>query len=100
MQVNTAASSSGTFIIAGMMPCIPPVYILHRSNILLDEHWGAKIADLDFSIELPKVVGGRTLITATPGHGLPGTPGYMAPEYQHQKYSTYSDVYAYYGVVS
>ena len=39
------------------------------------------------------------LIMAVPGHGLlPGTPGYMPPEYQFQKYSTFSDVYAY-GVV-
>lgn len=74
-------------------------FILYSSNILLDDHWVAKIADFGFSIELPQIVGGKTLITATPGHGLPGTPGYMAPEYHQQKFSTYSDVYAY-GVVS
>ena len=59
----------------------------------------AKISDFGISIELPEFVGGKTMITATAGHGLPGTLGYMPPEFQHRKYSMYSDVFSY-GVVS
>lgn len=68
------------------------------SNILLDEHLVAKIGDFGFSIELPEIVSGHTLITAAPGAGMAGTVGYMPPEFQAGKYSTYSDVFSY-GVV-
>lgn len=55
----------------------------------------AKVSDFGISIQLPEQVGGKTLILATPGSGLPGTPGYQPPEYSERKYSTLSDVYSY-----
>jgi serine/threonine protein kinase len=72
------------------------VYLL-RSNILLDEHLTAKLADFGFSIQLPEKKAGKTLITAT--DGLPATDGYRPPEYADGKYSLLSDVYSF-GVVS
>ena len=72
---------------------------IFSSNILLDEHLVAVLADFGFSIQLPvQLPESKTLITVGPGEGLPGTPGYRAPEYNDGHYSTYSDVYAY-GVV-
>lgn len=38
----------------------------------------AKVSDFGFSIQLPEQVGGKTLILATPGSGLPGTSGYQS----------------------
>ncbi len=72
---------------------------VYRSNILLDEHLTAKVADFGFSIQVPQQCGSKTLITVGPGQGIPGTPGYRPPEYNDGRYSTKSDVYAY-GVVS
>ena len=69
---------------------------MYRSNILLDEHLTAKIADLGLSIQVPQHYGSKTLITVGPGQGLPGTPGYRPAEYND---SCYCDVYSY-GVVS
>ncbi len=71
----------------------------HRSNILLDKHLTAKIADSGFSIQVPRLCGKKTLITVGRGQGIPGTPGYRPPKYNDGRYSTKSDVYAY-GVVS
>ena len=39
----------------------------------------AKLSDFGFSIQLP-VTRSKTFVTAGPGEGLPGTPGYHAPE--------------------
>ena len=73
--------------------------VIFRSNILLDEHFTAKISDFGFSIQVPESYGKKTLITVGPGLGLPGTPGYRPPEFSDGHYSTKSDVYSY-GVVS
>ena len=70
-----------------------------RSNILLDEHLTPKIGDFGFSIQVPQESCSKTLITVGPGQGIPGTPGYRAPEYNDGRYSVKSDVYSY-GVVS
>jgi len=59
-----------------------------RSNILLDEHLTAKVSDFGFPTQLPEHVSGKTLILATPGAGLPGTPGYQPPAYNVRKHST------------
>ena len=55
------------------------------------------MSDFGFSIQLPETQS-KTLVTVGPGEGLPGTPGYRAPEYNDGHYSTLSDVYSY-GVV-
>jgi len=59
-----------------------------RSNIRLDEHLTAKVSDCGFPTQLPEQVSGKTLILATPGAGLPGTPGYQPPQYNVRKHST------------
>lgn len=68
-----------------------------RSNILLDEHLGAKLADFGFSFQMPEKVGNVTLISAV--HGLPGTNGYRPPEFSDSNFSVRSDCYSF-GVVS
>ena len=71
--------------------------ISFRSNILLDEHLGAKLADFGFSFQMPEKVGNVTLISAV--HGLPGTNGYRPPEFSDSNFSVRSDMYSF-GVVS
>ena len=68
-----------------------------RSNILLEEHLGAKLADFNFSFRVPEKVDNITLISAV--HGLPGTNGYRPPEFNDSNFSVYSDMYSF-GVVS
>ena len=62
----------------------------------LDEKLTAKLSDFGFSIQLPKSMGSKTLITSA--DGLPGTDGYRPPEYADQNCSVLSDMYSY-GVV-
>ena len=68
-----------------------------RSNILLDRFGCGKLSDFGFSIQLPKSVGNKTMITSM--SGLPGTNGYRPPEYMESRYSVLSDIYSL-GVVS
>ena len=66
-----------------MSPC--------SSNILIDKHFTAKLADFGFSIQLPPRKANKAIVTAV--EGLPGTDGYRPPEYSDRRYSTRSDVY-------
>ena len=67
-----------------------------RANILLDKCFNAKLGDFGFSVELPRVVGDRTLLKA---RTFVRTEGYYPPELSEGLYSPKSDVYSY-GVVS
>ncbi len=71
------------------------------SNILLDGNLTARVADFGFSMRPDEAVmtQQKTLYTAVIGQGLPGTRGYLCPEFKQEKYSKKSDVYSF-GVVS
>lgn len=77
---------------------IPACTLLYTSsaNILLDRCFNAKLGDFGFSVELPRVVGDRTLLKAKT---FVRTEGYYPPELCEGLYSPKSDVYSY-GVVS
>ncbi len=63
-----------------------------RSNILLDVDFHAKLGDFGFAVELPRMVGDHTLLTAT---AFARTEGYYPPEISPGLYSPKSDVYSY-----
>ena len=69
------------------------IFLIYRSNILLDHNLTAKISDFGFSIQLPQSLGSKTMITSV--DGLPGTNGYRPPGYSDRKYSVLSDMYSF-----
>ena len=70
------------------MPC--------RNNILLDQYLNAKLGDFGFSQQMPKLIGGKSMITAAV---VAKSLGYSAPEMDTCHVSHKSDVYSY-GVIS
>ena len=65
-------------------------------NILLDDHFSAKLCDFGLSVDLPKVTDGRTVVTAPM---IARSEGYFPPELTNGVFSPKSDMYSY-GVVS
>ena len=74
-----------------MAPLLP-----YRCNILLDQHFTAKLGDFGVSRELPASTHGYTMVTAA---SVVKSLGYSPPEADTCRYSTKSDMYSY-GVVS
>lgn len=72
-------------------------FTISSSNILLDENYNAKVSDFGFCVQL-NTSSNKTIFTAIPGEGMPGTRGYIAPECCDGKFSMKSDVYSY-GIV-
>ena len=65
---------------------------MYRHNILLDDTFGAKVADFGFMTPVTCVM------TAAGTVQLAGTRGYLPPEYVDGKRGSKSDVYSY-GIV-
>ena len=65
-------------------------------NILLNDHFVAKLGDYGFARAKPKCEGGKSYWNAVEAYG---TPGYMAPEVSRCEVRPGIDVYAF-GVVS
>ena len=70
--------------------------MLHRLNILIDEHGCGRIGDFGFSWEVPQVIAGRTMFTAK---SFPRSEGYYPSELTHGQCGPKSDVYSM-GIVS
>ena len=70
--------------------------VLHRdvkpTNILLDEHLNAKLADVELATEAPELPAGRTHVSS---QSLVGTAGFVDPLYANSgQYSQLTDGYA------
>lgn len=76
-----------------MIEELPSVLCLHRTNILLDEHFVAKLGDFGFARQIPKFEAGKSF------YHISGTPGYQAPECAWLEISSKVDVFSF-GVVS
>lgn len=79
-----------------MIEELPSVLCLHRTNILLDEHFVAKLGDFGFARQIPKFEAGKSFYHISASYG---TPGYQAPECARGEISSKVDVFSF-GVVS
>jgi len=68
---------------------------LCRNNILLDENYRAKLGDFGFCREVPKIIGGKSVVTTAI---VAQSAGYVAPESDAGQVSPKSDMISY-GVV-
>ena len=68
---------------------------MYSANILLDHSMTAKLADFGFSIELPSVSSGKTVLSAS---CIARSEGYFPSEITLGHFSDRSDVYSF-GVV-
>ena len=65
---------------------------MYRANILITKDFRAKIGDFGFAVELPRVVGGRTLLDSV---SFARTEGYYPPELSEGRFGPKSDMYSY-----
>ena len=72
------------------------IVLCNSHNVLLNEHFTAKLSDFGFSVDLPAIKEGRTVVTAPL---IACTEGYCPPEITSGQFSAKSDMYSY-GVVS
>lgn len=68
---------------------------IKSSNVLIDSNYCAKLGDFGFSLEMPSIECGRTVVTSP---FVAFTQGYCPPEITDGHYSPKSDVYSY-GIV-
>ena len=74
---------------------LPLMLFLNRNNKLLDENCHAKLGDFGFCRELPKIIGGKSVVTTAV---VARSAGYVAPESDGGQVSPKSDMFSY-GVV-
>ena len=72
------------------------LYVILRSNVLIDRYFTAKLGDFGFTQELPLSTSGHTMVTAV---AVAKSLGYCPPEHDTCHISPKSDVYSY-GIVS
>ena len=69
---------------------LPLMLFLNRNNILLDENYHAKLGDFGFCRELPKIIGGKSVVTTAI---VARSAGYVAPESDSGQVSPKSDMF-------
>ena len=79
-----------------MQACFTLFFSHFRANILITKQYHAKLGDFGFAVELPRVVGDRSLINS---ESFARTEGYYPPELSEGRFGPKSDMYSY-GIVS